>query len=60
MTILSTFELTGTFFFAISGALAVKDKDHDWFLVPALRALSRPLAVVRCAMCYWAAIRWLG
>jgi uncharacterized membrane protein YeiH len=31
MTILSTFELTGTFFFAISGALAVKDKDHDWF-----------------------------
>lgn len=29
--ILSTFELTGTFFFAISGALAVKDKDHDWF-----------------------------
>ncbi|MFN3528798.1 MAG: trimeric intracellular cation channel family protein [Bacteroidia bacterium] len=31
MTILSAFELTGTFFFAISGALAVKDKEHDWF-----------------------------
>lgn len=31
MTILSAFELTGTFLFAISGALAVKDKDHDWF-----------------------------
>lgn len=29
--LLSAFELTGTFFFAISGALAVKDKDHDWF-----------------------------
>ncbi|MFN3840471.1 MAG: trimeric intracellular cation channel family protein [Cyclobacteriaceae bacterium] len=24
-------ELTGTFFFAISGALAMQDKDHDWF-----------------------------
>lgn len=25
------FELLGTFAFAISGALAVKDKEHDWF-----------------------------
>lgn len=24
-------ELIGTFFFAISGALAMQDKDHDWF-----------------------------
>lgn len=24
-------ELTGTFFFAISGAMAVHDKEHDWF-----------------------------
>ena len=24
-------ELIGTFFFAISGALAVKDNEHDWF-----------------------------
>lgn len=24
-------ELFGTFFFAISGALAVKDREHDWF-----------------------------
>lgn len=24
-------ELVGTFFFAISGALAVKDNEHDWF-----------------------------
>jgi uncharacterized membrane protein YeiH len=24
-------ELIGTFFFAISGALAMHDKDHDWF-----------------------------
>ncbi|QOI97590.1 MAG: trimeric intracellular cation channel family protein [Flammeovirgaceae bacterium] len=24
-------ELIGTFFFAVSGALAMQDKDHDWF-----------------------------
>lgn len=24
-------ELSGTFFFAISGALAMQDKEHDWF-----------------------------
>lgn len=31
MSLLSYFELAGTFFFAISGALAIKDKEHDWF-----------------------------
>jgi uncharacterized membrane protein YeiH len=31
MTFQYPFELIGTFFFAISGALAMQDKDHDWF-----------------------------
>lgn len=30
MNISYSFELLGTFFFAISGALVLKDKDHDW------------------------------
>ncbi len=31
MTIQYTLELVGTFFFAISGALAMQDKEQDWF-----------------------------
>lgn len=31
MSLQYIFELLGTFAFAISGALAVKDKEHDWF-----------------------------
>lgn len=31
MNLQYVFELLGTFAFAISGALAVKDKEHDWF-----------------------------
>src|SRR5688572_15118899 len=31
MTIQYALELTGTFFFAISGALALQHKEHDWF-----------------------------
>ncbi len=31
MTLEYAFELFGTFFFAISGALAIQDKEHDWF-----------------------------
>jgi uncharacterized membrane protein YeiH len=31
MTFQYPLELIGTFFFAISGALAMQDKEHDWF-----------------------------
>jgi uncharacterized membrane protein YeiH len=31
MTFQYPFELIGTFFFAVSGALAMQDKEHDWF-----------------------------
>ena len=31
MNLQHLFELLGTYAFAISGALAVKDKEHDWF-----------------------------
>ncbi len=31
MNLQHIFELLGTYAFAISGALAVKDKEHDWF-----------------------------
>src|SRR5262249_48325972 len=31
MSIQYTFELAGTFFFAISGILATEDKDRNWF-----------------------------
>ncbi|HEY9005995.1 trimeric intracellular cation channel family protein [Ohtaekwangia sp.] len=31
MSIQYSLELFGTFFFAVSGALAIQDKEHDWF-----------------------------
>lgn len=59
MNLQHIFELLGTYAFAISGALAVKDKEHDWFGAGFTGFLTA-IGEVPYGMFYWVVIRLFG